>query len=81
MISKGDKPAFADYMIWPWLERLEVMKLVKGLKYDECSNLPGYIERMKQLPAVKATYIKPESHAKFYKSYMAGEADYDMPLD
>lgn len=67
-------------MIWPWLERLEVMKLTRGFTLDKSQspNLVGYIERMKQLPAVKATFVKPEVHAKFLESYMTGKPDYSL---
>lgn len=67
-------------MIWPWLERLPVLSRMKDVRVSESEypKLIAYMERMKQLPAVKETYIDPENHFKFYKSYLVGEANYDM---
>jgi hypothetical protein len=33
---------------------------------------------MKKDDAVKVTYIKPEIHAQFVKSFKSGNADYDI---
>jgi len=30
----GDKPGIVDYMIWPWGERLDVLRLIAGEKYE-----------------------------------------------
>lgn len=67
-------------MIWPWLERIDALKIVKGVKLEksEAPKLYEYIERMKQLPAVKAIFIKPETHAQFFKTNLAGAPDYEL---
>jgi hypothetical protein len=74
-------------MVWPWIERFEFLQEKRGLKYNEnderlVSLLNGYIERMKQLPAVKETLISTEKHAAFFEKYMSGsdEVDYDIGL-
>ena len=72
-----------DYMVWPWLERLEVLKIKRNLKLDEARfpKLNAYIKRMLEQPAVKEVFIPAEIHAKFYDGYLAGQVpDYDLGL-
>jgi hypothetical protein len=41
-----------------------------------------YIRRMKEDSAVKETYITPDKHEAFYKSYASGEdPNYDLGLN
>jgi len=80
----GDKPAMVDYMIWPWLERLSALKLMKNLELDaqRFPKLIAYVNRMLELPAVKEVLIPAEVHVNFYKGYVAGEQpDYDSGID
>lgn len=30
----GKEPGMADYMIWPWIERIDMFKYIKGLEYE-----------------------------------------------
>nr|AYN44473.1 glutathione S-transferase O1 [Brachionus calyciflorus] len=78
----GDKPTFVDYMIWPWFERLEYLKQYKGLDLNENRHqkLFSYFERMKKVPAVKATIIPAATFDKFFKSYASEEPDYDCGI-
>nr|AYN44538.1 glutathione S-transferase O1 [Brachionus koreanus] len=79
----GDKPAFVDYMVWPWIERLEFLKQKKNLDLNETRfpKLLAYIERMKQVPAVKETILSVEVYDKFFKSYSGDEPDYDCGIN
>jgi hypothetical protein len=69
-------------MVWPWLERLDVIQKLKNFTIDKAKHakLLAYIERMKQLPAVKECLISTEDHAAFYNGYLTGEPDYDLLL-
>lgn len=70
-------------MIWPWFDRLEYLIFAKKIELnpERFPRLLSYIQRMQQLPAVKATRIPVEAHEKFYKGYLAGEEpDYDVGL-
>ena len=81
---EGEKEVFADYMIWPWLERLEAVKLERNMDFGETKfqKLSAYIERMKQLPAVKKCLIPTEIHANFYKTMFSSDnPDYDLGID
>ena len=44
--------------------------------------LIAYIQRMKELPAVKETINKTEAYAKFYERFYSGnlDVDYDFEL-
>lgn len=71
-------------MIWPWLERLEVLERIRGFRVAEKGHVPkllAYIERMKILPAVMALRLKPELHEQFFKDSKAGiEPKYDSAI-
>nr|QUF59392.1 glutathione S-transferase GSTO1-1 [Brachionus angularis] len=80
----GSKPAFVDYMIWPWIERLEYLTKYRNLDLDRTrfAKLHDYIERMHQLPAVKTTHIPAEKFQQFFSFYLAGQdPDYDIGLN
>ena len=79
----GNKAAFADYMIWPWLERLEFLQSINKLVLDtnRYPKLIAYIERMKETEAVKQTRLPVELFKKFFDGYLAGkEPDYDCGI-
>lgn len=80
----GEKPGMLDYMIWPWMERIPVAQkfasdVIGHLPDDRFSKLLAWMEDMKKDPAVKATYISPETHYKYLQTSLAGSPDYDMP--
>nr|QUF59393.1 glutathione S-transferase GSTO1-2 [Brachionus angularis] len=79
----GSKPAFIDYMIWPWIQRLELLKMYKNVDLNRTrfGKLYDYIERMLQLPAVKQTLIPIEKINQFFNSFLSGqEPNYDNGL-
>ena len=43
--------------------------------------LKKWVDNMKQLPAVKATYFEPVLHARFFSSFASGSPDYDAGLE
>jgi len=81
----NDAPGMLDYMIWPWIERIPVLKLAKpdALDYEEQKAKNPAIEKwrqaMKNDPAVQAVYISPENHHLFMKSFAHGpKPNYDL---
>jgi hypothetical protein len=42
--------------------------------------LIAYIQRMKELPAVKQTINKVEAYPKFFEGYFSGNAEYDFEI-
>lgn len=78
----GDKPGMTDYMIWPWFERLEMLKIVVGEQFkvprDRFLRLMEWSKAMLEDEAVKSFYLEPEVHAKFLRGRRAGVPDYDI---
>ena len=75
----GEKPGYADLMIWPWLERFDYIQTYSGFVLaSQLSNLTDYIERMRLVPACQELLIETEVHKCFYDSYINGQnPDYD----
>ena len=74
---------YVDYMIWPWLERLEVLKRINNFQFDsnELPRLIAYITRMNEQPAVKHVSIPTEVCENFFRSLSKGkEPNYDSGL-
>jgi pyrimidodiazepine synthase/glutathione S-transferase len=75
----GKTPGLVDYMIWPWCERLDVLKIL--FKYElDAKRFPKFIEwinAMKEDKVVKEHYITPEDHATFIQSI---KTTYDCDL-
>ena len=70
----GSKPGFVDYMMWPWVERIDIYPFILGDKYEELdknrfSKFLEWRKSMKQDPAVKATILPGEVHFNFFQSY------------
>lgn len=81
----GKKPGFVDYMIWPWCERADMLRVLGGDKYvldeDRFKLLLAWRELMTHDAAVKKTYISAEYHAKFIKTRnLPSGPDYDMVM-
>ncbi len=71
-----------DYIIWPWFERIPVLKKVNyDLDRKRFPKLIDWIENMKNLPAVKEVLINPESNTRFMEGFIEGNIDYDFELD
>ncbi|XP_030570781.1 pyrimidodiazepine synthase [Drosophila novamexicana] len=78
----GDKPGFVDYMIWPWFERLAVLKYVLGERYSfdsqRFAKLSAWIELLLKDDVVKTFFATPEQHVEFWRTRKAGNASYDL---
>ncbi|XP_023946793.2 pyrimidodiazepine synthase [Bicyclus anynana] len=78
----GDEPGLIDYTIWPFLERFEALPLLGKPEFSidksKYELLVTYMEAMKNVPAVKAYTLAPETHAKFTESRVKGDANYNM---
>lgn len=77
----GSEPGYADYMIWPWFER--VLTYDKGHKcYIEPKTyilLREYLNHMLADPAVSQYVVPKEIFDKFHTAYSAGvKPDYDI---
>ncbi|CAH2217185.1 pyrimidodiazepine synthase-like [Pararge aegeria] len=78
----GDEPGLIDYTLWPFLERFEALPLLGKAEFaidkSKYELLVTYMEAMKNVPAVKAYALAPETHAKFTESRVKGDANYNM---
>ena len=45
---------------------------------DEFPKLQRWIDAMMELPAVKETYVEPETYARYVSGYIAGNPEYDF---
>lgn len=80
----GKKVCMADFMLWPWFERIPVVNAIVPETTITSSNFPllaSWIRHMYELPAVKKTMFDKESHAHFLKSLMVDKnPNYDYGL-
>uniref|UniRef100_A0A0V0GCL5 Putative glutathione s-transferase omega-1 isoform x2 n=1 Tax=Triatoma dimidiata TaxID=72491 RepID=A0A0V0GCL5_TRIDM len=80
----GDKPGMIDYMIWPWCERLEMVRLLGGEQFrvprDRFQKMWDWSKAMLEDEAVKKHYITPEQHIKYFQSHRTGTPDFDNIL-
>lgn len=80
----GDKPAFIDFMIWPWQERLPVLGKFQtvDVSMTKFPKLKEWQAAMKEVPAVKICAFSKEMHDKFTTSWKGGDANpYDVGLE
>jgi len=80
----GSKVCMADFMLWPWFERLPVVNAIVPETKITSSNFPRltkWIAEMYKLPAVQKTLYDATAHAHFLKSLMVDKnPDYDYGL-
>uniref|UniRef100_A0A1E1XCP1 Putative glutathione s-transferase n=1 Tax=Amblyomma aureolatum TaxID=187763 RepID=A0A1E1XCP1_9ACAR len=79
----GDKPGFADYMVWPFFPRVEAFSTIfpelKAPTAEEFPLLHKWIEAMKKDNAVKAT-TNQEHLVQHTRSVLDNNVDYDVGL-
>ncbi len=69
-----------DYMIWPYVERLPVVKHLTGYDpapKDKFPKINAWIEVMKTTPGVKATIQEDRLHISFIQSVRDNKPNYD----
>ncbi|GFN86626.1 glutathione s-transferase omega-1 [Plakobranchus ocellatus] len=79
----GAAPGFSDYMIWPWFERLPMLKDITefSLSSKDCPRLLAWIDRMWKDPVVQHCKIDPELLTKHYTIYRKGRPDFTIGAD
>ncbi|XP_047517316.1 pyrimidodiazepine synthase-like [Pieris napi] len=77
----GTEPGYADYMIWPWFERVPVaIEFDSRIAIDDKKypSLVQYIRNMQKDPVVKEYIISNDIYKKFFESYKTGAPDYEL---
>ncbi|XP_074101708.1 pyrimidodiazepine synthase-like [Cotesia typhae] len=78
----GSKPGMVDLMIWPWFERADIIRIMRGENYviprERVPRIMEWKAAMKEDPGVKVSCLEPEVHAKYMKSRGAGTPQYDL---
>jgi len=78
----GEQARYADYMIWPWVERLSSAEILSNKLFavtpEKYPKFAAYIERMKALPEIQGFFLDGKTHAKFVESRQDGKANYDI---
>jgi hypothetical protein len=61
---------YADFMIWPWLERLKFIEIYRGFIFDKnrLANFISYIERMNNVSACQKLLTAAEKYEKFFEA-------------
>ncbi|KAK2587737.1 hypothetical protein KPH14_003846 [Odynerus spinipes] len=81
----GNSPGILDLMIWPWCERADIIRILRGDEFiiprERFLRLFEWKAAMKEDPAVKGSYLDPEVHAKYIRSRLAGIPQYDLLVD
>ena len=81
--SGNNVPGFLDYMIWPWIERVETIpkfhsKLPEIIPGDQFPNFNLWIQNMLTDSAVKDYFLDSETHYTYLLSVREGKNNYDL---
>ncbi|KAI4503813.1 hypothetical protein M0802_001216 [Mischocyttarus mexicanus] len=78
----GSSPGMLDLMIWPWCERADIIRILRGDEFtisrERFLRLFEWRSAMKEDAAVKGSYLDAEIHAKYMRSKLAGTSQYDF---
>uniref|UniRef100_A0A915JUS5 Glutathione S-transferase omega n=1 Tax=Romanomermis culicivorax TaxID=13658 RepID=A0A915JUS5_ROMCU len=76
----GKEPGWIDYMVWPQLEKIELIPLVFKLMppTDKFPKFSAYLRRMRSRPEVKALRRPARDHLKYALSMVRDRPDYDI---
>ena len=77
-----EAPGMLDYMIWPWLERADILPLIQEdlelLPKSDFPLLNSWMSLMKEDEAVKSYMLDAETHLKFLSLYASKNYTYDF---
>jgi glutathione S-transferase len=78
---RGDTPGMVDYMIYPFMYRLDIGKDFVGpdaeFPKDKLPNLAAWLERMNKDPAVIKCTPNKDDLVRFMKGYIVGNKVFD----
>lgn len=71
----GSSPSMADYLIWPWIERLHVMTNHFKTDLGKFPVLSAWCAAMSDVPAVKECSYPAEWYNKYFEGISTGNAE------
>ncbi|XP_050408257.1 glutathione S-transferase omega-1 isoform X1 [Patella vulgata] len=76
----GNKLGFADYMIWPWFERMPMLGEITGFQMTKevFPNLMAWIDKMWQDKAAQECKIDSKLFVDHYSKYRTGKPDFTI---
>ncbi|PZC73707.1 hypothetical protein B5X24_HaOG200235, partial [Helicoverpa armigera] len=79
----GEEPGYADYMIWPWFERILALKSDFGkIDKEKYQLLSAYLAKMQADPVVVEYAVPDDIFLEFRSSYVKGvKPNYDLLLE
>eukprot|EP00916_Digyalum_oweni_P011515 GHVL01019164.1.p1 GENE.GHVL01019164.1~~GHVL01019164.1.p1 ORF type:complete len:217 (-),score=13.71 GHVL01019164.1:1240-1890(-) len=80
----GEQVAMIDFMLWPWFERIGLLKSAAPDLLPSATKFPklfAWTQAMLQEPAVKATLFDLDTHMIFVQSSKDGKPNYDIGLE
>ena len=81
MISPGDTLSMADVHIWPFLERVLLLKPqhnIEVLPSNDLPNISQYVDRMNKEPCVAATATNVGEYLRVVAVYRLGKFPEDL---
>ncbi|XP_026744323.1 uncharacterized protein LOC113505714 [Trichoplusia ni] len=68
----GHRPGMLDYMIWPWVERLYLLRCVSEQKFDSkrglFPNFADWADQMQLDEVVKKHAVSPQEYFDYYRN-------------
>jgi len=86
----GEKASYADYMIWPFIERVHYLTQLQADNVPFGANdfpgnekfpkLTSWFKRMMELPEVKIAHAPTDKIGAYWQSYRDGNPNHDVEL-
>jgi len=79
----GAEAGWIDYMLWPYLEKVDMIPLVFKnwpVINEDPPKYGAYLRRMNARPEVRALKRPPKEHLKYLMSVLKDKVDFDVGL-
>ena len=79
----GLEVGMVDYHVWPWFERLPIMKELHGhsmMTSDRYPKLSAWVKVMQETAGVKETRLDLYSHLKFIQGLLNNNPPFDFGI-
>lgn len=78
----GDEPGWIDYMLWPHLEKIEMIPLVftNWPKSEDLPKFLAYLKSMRTRPEIRVLRRPAKDHLRYLMSVLKEKTDFDIGL-